>query len=124
MTTTEANVRCLQSLWRQLWTQLRGDEHLWHQTSLPALEVILRDQQIIPNTGQLPVTYPQSRNGYAWHLGAVSLFDFDTSDEQRALEEIEIKWSKPVEVLIGVQRDVLERDKLLLQARSLVVIAG
>jgi hypothetical protein len=102
-----------------LWRLLRGHGNLWHRTSLPSLERILDEGIIIPNTGQFVTTYSQSKVSYSRHLGAVSLFDFDTSDEPYIFEH-EWKWSTvltgylPAGVLIRIRREVLDPTKLLL----------
>jgi hypothetical protein len=104
-----------------LWTRLRGHGYLWHRTALPSLERILGDGKIVPNTGQLATTFGQSKVSYSRHLGAVSLFDFDTSDEQYIFEH-EWKWGSvltgylPAGVLIRIRSDALERANLLLPA--------
>jgi len=103
-----------------IWERLRGRGLLWHRTSLLALEGILRDGEIKPNAGQLPNSYGQSKISYGQHLGAVSLFDFDTADEPHIFDH-KWKWDtvlfKPLPdagVAIGVQRDALDRRNLLL----------
>jgi hypothetical protein len=102
-----------------LWARLRGHGHLWHRTSLPSLENILRDSEIVPNMGQLQPTYGQSQVSYARHLSAVSLFDFDTADEPYIFEH-EWKWGMvltgqlPAGVLIRIRREAVDRANLLL----------
>lgn len=103
-----------------LWARLRGHGHLWHRTSLPSLENILRDGEIVPNAGQLRPTYCQSKIGHAWHLGAVSLFDFDTANEEFIFEH-HWKWETVLIgqlpsawVLIRIRREALDSSKLLL----------
>jgi hypothetical protein len=99
------------------WARLRGRGHLWHRTSLQSLEGILRDGEIVPNTGQLQPTSLQSKVSYAWHLNAVSLFDFDTVDESSVSE---YGWGTvftselPIVVLIRLRREAPDRAKLLL----------
>jgi hypothetical protein len=86
---------------------------------LSALESIFRDGKIIPNIGHLPETHGQSKISYGRHLGAVSLFDFDTADEQYILEH-ELIWGTvltgrlPAGVLIRIRREALDRTRLLL----------
>jgi hypothetical protein len=103
---------------RQLWDRLRGHGHLWHRTPIPSFERILHDQKIVPNIGQLPVTFGQSKVSYAWHLNAVSLFDFDTADERvifgRCEWESVLLNASHAGVLIRIRRDALDRTKLLL----------
>ena len=102
----------------QLWAALRGHGFLWHRTNLSSLESILCDQRIEPNVGQRTPTYGQSRVSYAWHLGAVSLFDFDTCSETDMFEH-EWKWGTvltkrvPAGVLIGIRREALDHEKLI-----------
>jgi hypothetical protein len=102
-----------------LWARLRGHGQLWHRTSIVALERILRDGALVPNIGQLPNTFGQSQVSYSRHLGAVSLFDFDTADVPDIIEH-EWKWGEvlatrlPATVLIRIMRDALDRTKLLL----------
>jgi hypothetical protein len=104
-----------------LWGLLRGHGHLWHRTSLPSLECILREGAIIPNTGQFATTFPQSKISYSRGLGAVSLFDFDTSDEPYIFDH-HWKWitvlaaNLPPVVLIRIRRHALDPAKLLLPA--------
>src|SRR5262249_34947248 len=76
---------------------------------------------IVPNAGRFPVTHSQSAVSYSRHLGAISLFDFDTSDEKYIFEH-EFKWQTvlterlPAGVLICISREALEPPKLLLPA--------
>lgn len=104
-----------------LWGILRSHGYVWHRTTLPSFEAIMRDEQIVPNSGQFPEVFGQSRVSYAWHLNAVSLFDFDTSDEAYIFEH-EFKWGSvltkrfPAGVLIGMRRDALDPGRLLLPA--------
>jgi hypothetical protein len=65
-----------------LWGLLRGQGHLWHRTSIAALDGILRDHEITPNTGQFVATTSQSGASFARRMGAVSLFDFDAASEE------------------------------------------
>lgn len=95
-----------------LWERLRGHGHLWHRTSLPCLESILHDRKIVPNKGQFPNTYPQSQGSYGRHLGAVSLFDFDSESEPSVLQHVHDFGFNGV--LIRIQRDALERANLML----------
>jgi hypothetical protein len=107
------------SLWLQLRSRLRGHGHLWHRTSLPSLAGILRDGEIVPNTGQLSATFRESECSYGRHLGAVSLFDFDSSDESYIIYQQSI-WVNVLTqypyatVLICIHRDALDRSKLIL----------
>lgn len=98
---------------------LRGHGSLWHRTSVCNLKSILESGAILPNDGRFPYTYPQSRSCYSFHLGAISIFDFDTRSE------IEIyrhawKWASfladqgTATVLIRLDRTKLEKDKLIL----------
>jgi len=102
-----------------LWARLRGHGYVWHRTSLSALPGILRDGAIVPNHGQLPTTFSQSEGSYSRHLGAVSLFDFDTEVESRIFDQ-KWKWARvliarlPGTVVIRIRRDMLDRTKLIL----------
>lgn len=106
---------------RKLWASLRGNGHLWHATSLSSLEKILGDGAIVPNGGNFPEMFPQSKVSYSRHLSAVSLFDFDTSDEAYIFTE-EFKWGPvlfnatlpDVGVLIRIGRALLITEKLIL----------
>jgi hypothetical protein len=103
-----------------LWALLRGHGHLWHRTTLPALEGIFREKAILPNRGEFPNTFCQSKVSYSRHLKAVSLFDFDTATEQR-ISEHRRKWmdvlvaNMPrVDILIRIAREALDRNRLVL----------
>lgn len=102
-----------------LWARLRGHGQFWHRTSLSSLEGVLREGAIVPNAGQFPTTFGQSKASYSRHLGAISMFDFDTADEPYIFEH-EWKWGEvlatrlPAAVLIRIRRDALDRTKLLL----------
>jgi hypothetical protein len=102
-----------------LWARLRGHGHLWHRTSRLSLQGILRDGAIVPNLGQLPQAFGQLKVSYSRHLGAVSLFDFDTEDESKIFEH-EWEWGTvliaklPGGVVIRIQRNALDQTKLLL----------
>lgn len=74
----------------------------------------------MPNVGQLPYSYGQSKVSYSRHLSAVSLFDFDTADEAFVFDQ-EWKWgtvlfkSLPdIAVAIRIRRKALDPTKLLL----------
>jgi len=98
-----------------LWARLRGEGHLWHRTSLAAVDAILRDGEIVPNLGQFPNTFGQSSVSYGRHLRAVSIFDFDTENEADALTHV---CDFPlVGVLICIRRAALDRTKLLLPSQ-------
>jgi hypothetical protein len=93
-----------------LRARLRGHGHLWHRTSLPSLEDILRSGEIVPNTGQFPSTYTQSEHSYARYIGAVSLFDFDTASEAE-FETRRYDYSRG-DVFIRIRRDALDQKML------------
>jgi hypothetical protein len=93
-----------------LWGLLRGQGHLWHRTSVAALDGILRDHEITPNKGQFEITTPQSKASYACRVSAVSLFDFDTaSDEDFETHQYDY-WCG--NVFIRIRRDALDPTKL------------
>jgi len=103
----------------ELWARLRDPRWLWHSTSLDALKLILSDGAIHPNAGQLPNTFSQSKVSYARHLGAVSLFDFATEDEEQIFYH-EWKWLSVLfrtfresVVLIRIRSGVVEPTSLL-----------
>jgi len=104
-----------------LWARLRGHGHLWHRTSLRSLQGILRDGAIVPNLGQLPQTFGQSKVSYSRHLSAVSLFDFDTEDQGRIFEHA-WKWITvliarlPGTAVVRIRRNALDSTRLLLPA--------
>lgn len=104
-----------------IWKRLQGRGRLWHRTSLDSLKGIVRDGQIRPNTGQFPTSFGQSKVSRSRHLQGVSLFDFDSSPDPY-IEEHEWKWATvlthvlPAGVLIGIDRDALERRQLMLPA--------
>jgi hypothetical protein len=94
-----------------LWSILRGHGYLWHRTSLAALRSILSDHEITRNTGQFPSTFRQSDNSHGRHMGAVSLFDFDTaSDAEFETHRIDY-WHG--DVFIRIRREALDPTKLL-----------
>jgi hypothetical protein len=93
-----------------LWGLLRGQGHLWHRTSVAALDGILRDQEITPNTRQFETTTSQSEASYARRMFAISLFDFDTaSDEDFETHQYDY-WRG--DVFIRIRRDALDPAKL------------
>lgn len=96
--------------------RLRGQGHLWHRTCLSSIDGILRDGRIFP-VGQIEPSCTQSQNSCARHLGAVSLYDFDTESESRVSEHIFSY--KLTGVLIRIRRDVLDSASLLLPEQIL-----
>lgn len=107
----------------ELWARLRARGWLWHSTPLSALERILSDGAIQPNTGQRRDTFHESKISCARHLRAVSLFDFATEDEAEILDD-ELTWRSVLfrqglgaAVLIRVRSSALDGTKLLLPSR-------
>lgn len=99
-----------------IWSALRGHRFLWHQTPLKQLEAILCDGAIRPNTGEFPPNYSQSKSSYAWHLGAVAIFDFDSwaEDEIKNAEWKDVLFGRSGPgVLICIAADALHERKLL-----------
>jgi hypothetical protein len=92
----------------------------WHRTSISGLQGILGDSAIVPNSGQLPNTWPQSEGSLARHLGGISLFDFDGVSEETMRNGAWIGVGclstclPDAAVLIGIQFDDLASTGLLL----------
>jgi hypothetical protein len=93
-----------------VWGLLRGHGCLWHRTSLAALDGILRDHEITPNTGQFEATTTQSKASYARHMRAVSLFDFDTASAADFETHRTDYWRG--DVFVRIRRDALASTKL------------
>jgi hypothetical protein len=93
-----------------LWSLLRGRGYFWHRTSSAVLGSILRDGEIVQNTGQFLPTYPQSEGSYARYIGAVSLFDFDTASEAEFETHRHDYWHG--DVFIRIRRDALDPTML------------
>ncbi|HEY4941009.1 MAG TPA: hypothetical protein VII56_06245 [Rhizomicrobium sp.] len=82
------------------------------------MERIVQDRNIFPNSGQFGVTYPQSKNSYAFRLPAVAIFDFDPSQIKEFMQ-LSSNWEsvllgKLPGVVIGIDRELLDPGKLLL----------
>lgn len=106
----------------ELWARLRDRCWLWHSTSIGALDRILSDGAIHPNSGQLRDTFPEFKDSYARHLGAISLFDFATENETSIFEH-EWKWrsvlfggGRRLAALIRLKSCALDATKLLLSS--------
>jgi hypothetical protein len=93
-----------------LWGLLRGRGHLWHRTSVAALDGILRDHEITPNEGQFETTTSQSKASYARRMSAVSLFDFDTASDEHFETHKYNYWCG--DIFIRIRREALDPAKL------------
>jgi hypothetical protein len=53
-----------------------------HSTSIDGYKGIRETGKILPTTGDLPFSYPQSRTYYGYSMGWVCLFDFESAREE------------------------------------------
>jgi hypothetical protein len=88
-----------------------------HRTSIEGYKGICQSGYIMPNKGQFPFSYPQSKIYYGHSMGYICLFDFESSRE----EDYRINhhtWAKfirdhePVTIIFRLNREKLG-DKLL-----------
>jgi hypothetical protein len=74
-----------------LWEVLRGENSLWHRTSVSSLQGILKEG-IKFNDGTFSSTYPISNLSMGAYLKAVCLFDFSLYSEEDVLSQ-GLNWS-------------------------------
>lgn len=76
---------------RPLFGTLMTPNSFWHRMSLQAFRSVVHGGYILPSGRGLQHTYPQSKECVATKLGAVSLFDFETEQRDRVIEQ-SIDW--------------------------------
>lgn len=85
---------------------------LFHRTSINGYRGIKRSGKILPNSGQFPYTYPQSKYYFGTSKSYVSLFDF-SSAQYRELITIHHTWGgffydqKPVTIVLRLNKRLL-----------------
>jgi hypothetical protein len=74
-----------------LYPRLCSGSGLWHTTSRYGYLAIRSQGAILPNPGDRPFTFPQSRNSFGVLNGYVCLFDFAAASEKERLSQLH-KW--------------------------------
>ena len=98
-----------------IYPMLKGG--LFHRTSREVYRGIKISEKISPNTGQFPVTYPQSKYYFASFRGYVSLFDFRSASDRHCIS-IHHTWGsfffdqEPITIILRLNKDYL-LDKLI-----------
>lgn len=86
-----------------------------HRTSIQGYRGIKESGFIMPNQGQFPYSYPQSKFYYGPTKGYVCLFDFESVSEEKCIY-IHHTWGgffsdhKPVTVVLRLNREMLGDD--------------
>lgn len=86
-----------------------------HRTGIQGYRGIQREGHIIANQGQYPYSYPQSRTYFAHSKGYISLFDFESAEEEDCIS-IHHTWGhffcdhKPVTIVLRLDREALKPD--------------
>lgn len=89
-----------------------------HRTSIRGYRGIKESGFILPNQGQFPYSYPQSKVYYGPTKGYVCLFDFESASEEECIL-IHHTWGgffskyKPVTVVLRLNRERLGDDLVL-----------
>lgn len=90
---------------------------VFHRTNIEGYKGIRKSGKILPNKGNLPFSYPQSKTYYGFSKGYICLFDFESALEEdyRGNHHIWAKFfsdGKPVTIVLGLSRQKLA-DKLI-----------
>lgn len=99
----------------QIFPLLRGG--LFHRTGIQGFRGIFNTGYILPNTGQFPTSYPQTREYYGFSRGYISVFDFHNIPDAYCISNYNI-WGvfffdhEPVTIVFRLRRDMLT-DKLI-----------
>src|SRR2546422_7970957 len=92
-------------------------EGIFHATNIEGYRAIRRTGMILPNKGELPFSYPQSEAYYGYSMGYVSLFDFESAQEEGYRGNHHM-WAgfltdrRPVTIVLKLNRQKLA-DKLI-----------
>lgn len=66
---------------------------VWHITTAEGFLGILADAEILPSGSGRRISFPQTRESYAWEKRYVSLFDFEAAPSDELCESV-WKWEK------------------------------
>jgi hypothetical protein len=91
-------------------------KNIFHRTNINGFKGIRQSGYILPNSGQFPSSYPQSKSYFGPSMGYICLFDFESSREEDYRINHHI-WGmffadqKPVTIVLKLNRHDLQ-DKL------------